>query len=545
MRQNKNSADGTKNRYALGIWYFVVLCTCINLVALAVFYYMENKMIQVEKNELENHEANIANIGMSLLGKELDFVISDLDFLYENYKNDLNDQNSIDAVSEQWRILSDSRKIYDQIRFIGKDGDEIIRINNSNDGAYVVQSDKLQNKKDRYYFYETIDLNDGQIYVSKLDLNIENGEIESPRKPVIRFSTPVYNDEEQLLGVIVFNYLAEAVLKEFKDIAQVSRGNLFLLDSNGYWLSSDKQNQEFAFMYNDLEEVNFKNDFPQEWELIDDSQGMFTTSKGFVAYSNIVLQDKFKINQKLFEQSNIILGEGSWIVVSYNDINGPNGYLIAASVMDKVKEIISKYLLYFIAIIILSAAAAFFTILNKISKERIKYYSEYDSLTNVFNRRAGLEKIRKKLPENSRRESGFLICFLDINGLKTVNDKLGHKVGDELIVTTVDVIKEAIREEDYVIRMGGDEFLIVLCNSNIEIAQDIWDRIVAIFDQINENEDRPYIISVSHGAVELDKWKDRDIEELIKIADDRMYEEKTRIKANLRVLKKQDQDSDI
>ena len=118
-----------------------------------------------------------------------------------------------------------------------------------------------------------------------------------------------------------------------------------------------------------------------------------------------------------------------------------------------------------------------------------------------------------------------------------MNDKLGHDKGDELIITVSNVINESIRDEDFLIRMGGDEFLIVLDNANINEAESIWGRVVSIFDGINQNEDRPYVISVSHGLVELDVRKDKDIDALIKIADEKMYSEKRKIKVDLRIIK--------
>jgi len=179
------------------------------------------------------------------------------------------------------------------------------------------------------------------------------------------------------------------------------------------------------------------------------------------------------------------------------------------------------------------------TKLNSINTDEIsemkQYFDEmmYDQLTRTFNRRSGLAQLSKMFQYDNRRYLEMSLCFIDINGLKIVNDHLGHNFGDELIITVIDCIKKAIRDEDYIIRMGGDEFLIVFKNITSEISEQVWARITSAYQLINENEDRPYIISVSHGIVEYDNFEKSEIELLIKNADEKMYAEKKHIKKEM------------
>ena len=158
----------------------------------------------------------------------------------------------------------------------------------------------------------------------------------------------------------------------------------------------------------------------------------------------------------------------------------------------------------------------------------------YDDLTKVYNRGAGLAKLTKMI-QNDGRYLRLSLCFIDINGLKQVNDILGHKVGDELIVSAIQPIQASIRDHDYIIRMGGDEFLIVLVNTRMEAAEKIWMRILGMYRSINKNENKPYVISVSHGIVEYYDHKDISVDALIKEADERMYEEKRNMKETLKI----------
>ena len=77
--------------------------------------------------------------------------------------------------------------------------------------------------------------------------------------------------------------------------------------------------------------------------------------------------------------------------------------------------------------------------------------------------------------------------FIDINGLKEVNDYLGHEAGDELILSIVDIIKANIRDTDFVARLGGDEFLIIFNNTDEIGAENVWMRIHQGYERINEN----------------------------------------------------------
>jgi len=174
--------------------------------------------------------------------------------------------------------------------------------------------------------------------------------------------------------------------------------------------------------------------------------------------------------------------------------------------------------------------------LNEISEMK-QYFNEmmYDQLTNSFNRRAGLAKLSRIFQQDNRRFLKMSLCFIDINGLKLVNDQLGHKFGDELIVSVVDCIQQEIRDDDFVIRMGGDEFLIIFKGINEETSENIWERINNRYNTINKQEKRPYIISASHGIVEYDNYEKPELEIIIKNADDKMYIEKKHIKEELKI----------
>lgn len=179
---------------------------------------------------------------------------------------------------------------------------------------------------------------------------------------------------------------------------------------------------------------------------------------------------------------------------------------------------------------------------DKISIEKIKYSSEYDLMTKALNRRAGLELLGQNLFRILEENGNVIICFLDINCVKKVNNVLGLKVGDELIVTAVSCIKKSIRQSDFVIRMGGDEFLVVFLDADIEQIKKVWERIENEYNSINLNMERKYLISVSYGLVECNTAEvemcDREyLNNLIELADKRMHERKKQLKKNLQIIR--------
>ncbi|MED1468507.1 GGDEF domain-containing protein [Bacillus salipaludis] len=166
----------------------------------------------------------------------------------------------------------------------------------------------------------------------------------------------------------------------------------------------------------------------------------------------------------------------------------------------------------------------------KKTEEELERHASYDMLTGVKNRRIGIEQLRKQVSGGSESEE-FILSFIDINDLKKVNDRLGHASGDDLIKTCCETLKRHIDHHDVFFRLGGDEFIILFFKKKREDVEHIWGDIQRDFEFLNEEKQKPFPISVSHGLYHYVPGAPITVEEILETADQEMYKEKSLYKA--------------
>ena len=99
---------------------------------------------------------------------------------------------------------------------------------------------------------------------------------------------------------------------------------------------------------------------------------------------------------------------------------------------------------------------------QKLYEERLKHYASTDTMTGTYNREWGTRIMRDMVASAEQEKDAISVVFLDVDGLKEINDTCGHEMGDEVIIKTVDMVRSCIRKSDFMCRWGGDEFLLVL-----------------------------------------------------------------------------------
>lgn len=525
---NRNPSKSTSRTIVFSLFLFFTFSV---ILAMIVIFFQAQVNI-TKKAELIKNEKNVVALEGQTINKNLNSLYTDVLYLAYTFQNnhETTDDGGYEQLIDNWKAFSDSKKIYFKIRYIDKNGSEKIRINYSDNGSYTTANEGLENKIDRYYFQNTIELSKSQIYISKLDLDIENGKIDLPIRPTIRISTTVYNKTGELKGVIVLSYNAKYLISDFANLSSTSSGNVFLINSDGYWLyNSTNRDKEWTFMYEDKKDVRFSTEHPNEWmELSNSKEGSITGVDGLFTYSKIVPYIGYFDNVGGKENNTIIPGEGEWLIVSEITSESKNNVVFDDNLYKIALLSFAQQKLIFLIILIFSAVTTILVALNRASKENLRYFT-FDALTGCYNRRSGFEQLQKVYQRISKKKGQMSICFLDVNGLKGINDTFGHVIGDEIIISVTDAIKECIRDLDFIVRIGGDEFLIVLVNKNLEQAENIWQKISQKYEHINQSSKKLFKISVSHGIEEFSFDTNEIIGNVVNLADEKMYNEKRKI----------------
>ena len=148
----------------------------------------------------------------------------------------------------------------------------------------------------------------------------------------------------------------------------------------------------------------------------------------------------------------------------------------------------------------------------------LTYQASHDSLTQLYNRREFERKLEKSVASSDLNNGSDVLCYLDLDQFKIVNDSCGHVAGDELLKVVANVIREGVRGSDFVARVGGDEFCILLYKCDRETAVMICNKIRDDIENIRYAwDERVFRISVSVGITEI--YEEHNAQEILNIAD--------------------------
>ncbi|MBU8906419.1 sensor domain-containing diguanylate cyclase [Desertibacillus haloalkaliphilus] len=163
-------------------------------------------------------------------------------------------------------------------------------------------------------------------------------------------------------------------------------------------------------------------------------------------------------------------------------------------------------------------------------ERKLKQLAYYDNLTDLPNRTLLQKHLKKVLARSKRHNHRVIIAFIDLDGFKKVNDKLGHDSGDILLQEVATRLNNSVREEDLIARMGGDEFIMVFEETEKEEVAGISKRILANISKSFEINDQEVSVSPSIG-ISMFPEDGEDSNTLIKNADTAMYVAKSKGKS--------------
>lgn len=163
---------------------------------------------------------------------------------------------------------------------------------------------------------------------------------------------------------------------------------------------------------------------------------------------------------------------------------------------------------------------------RKRMEEEIRSLSLVDELTQLYNRRGFITLADQQLKIANRLQASMLLIFADLDGMKWINDNLGHYVGDQALKESAMIFKDAFRKSDIVARVGGDEFVILALGTTDTTSDTFINRIQEQVKALNAQKDRLYKLSISTGIAYYYPYAPCSVDELLVKADKSMYKHK-------------------
>jgi diguanylate cyclase (GGDEF)-like protein len=167
--------------------------------------------------------------------------------------------------------------------------------------------------------------------------------------------------------------------------------------------------------------------------------------------------------------------------------------------------------------------------------ESIRGLSLLDDLTGLYNRRGFLSIGNSHLELAQRASRRFVLLYADVDGLKEINDTLGHREGDVAIIKTADILRTTFRNSDVLARLGGDEFVVVAVEAANDTDQQLLNRLQSHIDTFNADSPLAYDLSLSAGIAGYEFNSPLKLEDMLAEADRALYVRKRGRRSTTRI----------
>jgi PAS domain S-box-containing protein len=265
---------------------FLMIFVPLMAGTLLVNWLLFNQKLTQEQAVLQATERHVIDIQSDILRYEIRMAISDLRFLSQELELEQSGSHFqlVEHVGESYAKFLRQKKLYDHLRFIDAKGIERIRIDYT-DGKTKVVVGESTNRSGQSYFWDTIGLKSGQIYISPLELDVEEQKRNGQLMPTIRFATPVFNKNGKREGILVLNYDVNR-LNSYLDLTHANAaGKFMLLNGDGYYLHHDDASKLWGFAAQGKASQSFAQDFPDAWTYIrSHSAGQIETYSGMFTF---------------------------------------------------------------------------------------------------------------------------------------------------------------------------------------------------------------------------------------------------------------------
>lgn len=159
----------------------------------------------------------------------------------------------------------------------------------------------------------------------------------------------------------------------------------------------------------------------------------------------------------------------------------------------------------------------------KLQRDKLEKMALHDQLTGLYNRHYMLDISKQKISKSIRTQQPFCLLMIDIDHFKAINDTHGHLTGDAILRSVAKYLRKNCREEDIVARFGGEEFLVLLDNSELSDGQRKAENIRKIIEELKPHGIQ---VTISLGISQFDEEREENFNRLLKRADDALYQAK-------------------
>jgi diguanylate cyclase (GGDEF)-like protein len=157
--------------------------------------------------------------------------------------------------------------------------------------------------------------------------------------------------------------------------------------------------------------------------------------------------------------------------------------------------------------------------------EQLDHLAHQDSLIDLPNRRGFLRELERLIARVSRYGDNAALLYVDVDGLKAINDSFGHRAGDQALIQVADLLASGVRKSDVCARIGGDEFGILLENAEEKTAHETASRLIdmiAACEFLHEGDELPLSVAIGVGLIDPNDTA----ETVMSRADEEMYRRK-------------------
>tara|TARA_R110001592_G_scaffold62711_2_gene191803 strand:+ start:2440 stop:4980 length:2541 start_codon:yes stop_codon:yes gene_type:complete len=258
------------------------------LFIFVIFYVDYRSSVESKWQALIKQQVSAVEAGRHAIAEDIKHIVGDIKILSSSFQVfEYIDFDVKNTLKNQFVFFSQNKARYEQIRYLDNSGMEIIRVDRGdNNISESINDQSLQDKSKRYYFNQASSLAKNSVYISSIDWNMENGEVELPFRPTLRFAMPVFDKFARRQGVIVINYSASHLISRFVDASSLYQQQLFLVNNSGQLLYLKEENVGAKWILGQVKRM--KELHPNLWKEIKTSlQGQIKVDNGYYTFTSM------------------------------------------------------------------------------------------------------------------------------------------------------------------------------------------------------------------------------------------------------------------